>query len=149
MKSNYQIGDWVNAPKLSCSPAQILSIIKGQGNFVELLLDCGSKYPLCKLDEVEPISLTKELLEHFGFREISSRKGYKFYVWNNTMKEPATKEEMSMRVEYIGCAEYWRVETFVGHPLAVWTENRVDNVLYLHELQQVMRITGIDKELIF
>lgn len=145
MKNNYQIGDWVYNGKESQSPVQIVSVY-GDRDICHCDIDIrgndGIVYE-CDIDMVVPIPLSEKLLQQLGF--LKREKGG-FYFWNNIDVNPTIGPGMGVRVEYREDLKYWVVAAFKDHPHAVTTENYIEDILYLHELQQAMRLVRINKE---
>ena len=148
MKNNYQIGDWVHVIGVSQHPMQVVAIYgKRNGDICSVTLDWEDNEDdiwIFDIEDVVPIPLSEKLLQQLGF--IKREKGG-FYFWNNIDINPTIEPGMGVRVEYREDLKYWIVAAFKDHPLAVTTENYIEDVLYLHELQQAMRIIGINKEI--
>ena len=86
-----------------------------------------------KMDEAvlyRPIPLTEEILKANGYEEVVGEKG----MYGVTIA-PYFKRDDSPRIY---CD---------GNPFAVWFDDPVD-IKYVHQLQHVLRLCGVEKELI-
>ena len=129
MKHNYQIGDWVYDSKRSQYPMQVVAVFRERnGAICDLDLDFeGNEGGVweCKADEVEPIPITAEILEKSGFVNDGSR-WYKLDGDNFT----------------VICNPYYTVIKIVGNDCVLRGKAE-----YIHQLQQGLRLCGIDKEI--
>lgn len=119
-RNSLMIGDWVRLT-LTKKPTTVTAI---NGNSI------GTKavHPL-RYDEIEPIPLTEEILEASGFKYHGGEIG----MWGATV---------SPYYECTGSPQIF----CDGDPFAVWFEHEC-NIRYVHELQHVLRLCGIEKEL--
>lgn len=124
MKANeLMIGDWVYA--FGCKNVQVKEILEdGIYDF--------TTYSLSPFDEIEPILLTPEILEKNGF------KTQKFYItnkWNN--EYVLIKDEEKTIYWENGCVHC------VQEEIDVYFACR-----YVHELQHVLKLFRIEKEIV-
>ena len=82
-------------------------------------------------DEIEPIPLTSEVFEKNGFIFKEGEKG----IFGVTIAPYYMRDDFPFKVF---CD---------GEPFAIWFEEPV-NIKYFHQLQHVMRLCGIKKEII-
>ena len=139
MKNNYQIGDWVYDSKRSQYPMQVVAVFgERNGTICDLDLDFeGNEGGVweCKADEVVPIPITAEILEKNGFR-------FEKYTSKMWTRGHFTEDEI---IE-IGL---W-ADKGVGircHRRNDSDAVRLFNAHYVHQLQQALRLCGIDKEI--
>lgn len=136
MKHNYQIGDWVYDSGRTKYPMQVVAVFgERNGNICDLDLDFedneGDVYQR-KADEVEPIPITAEILEISGF--IRHNREHDLFVWI-----PKDRE----------CYDNIR---FAFSKFALIVEFRninlwLKDVKYIHQLQQALKLCGINKEI--
>ena len=131
MKSNYQIGDWVYYSKRSQFPMQVVAVFKDGDLHLNFEGNEGDVWE-CKADEAEPIPITAEILEKNGFDRHS--REHDLFIWT-----PRDRE----------CYDNIR---FAFSKFALIIEFKYRNlwlgdVKYLHQLQQALRLCGIDKEI--
>jgi len=142
MKANeLMIGDWVLLK--DCDGAyDIITGITERG----VLLDSNSDG---SFEDIEPIPLTKEILEKNGFRK---------QKWNDLVTEFvfATDLEQSPQT-VIQFTFYSREIEGVKSLLKMWTKSKFGHgqndvhlcgVYYVHELQHALRLCGIDKKIV-
>lgn len=126
--SELQIGDWVQG-FVPDSYSRVYGIFNEQR--IAVIAEPIKTYIELSIDDVQPIPLTSEILEKNGF----------------VLKE---EEEGLFRVKI--APHYIRddvpFEVFCdGEPFAVWFKDPV-NIEYVHQLQQALRLCGIDKEIV-
>ena len=122
------IGDWVK-PKNSAWPFKV------SGISMEGVTKESSNYYKC--DEIEPISLTAEILEKNGFEKVLDNNKIPTY----RIKWPPNSNYYFTILTGVDC--YWN---FDGYAMAVGAvQGKID---YVHQLQHALRICGIKKEII-
>lgn len=131
MKNNYQIGDWVYDSKRSQYPMQVVAMFANGDLHLDFDGNEGDVWE-CKANEVVPIPITAEILEISGF--IRHNREHDFFVWI-----PRDRE----------CYDNIR---FAFSKFALIVEFRninlwLKDVKYIHQLQQALRLCGIDKEI--
>lgn len=87
----------------------------------------------CLSDRIYPIPITKEILLKNGWIEREDD----FVL---------LQDDFSVRITPVGGIAY-RVEVYVDNDVFVCFENRIEPVCYLHQLQNVLQITKVDKEI--
>lgn len=124
MRNNYQIGDWVYDSKRSQYPMQVVAVFANGDLHLDFEGNDGDIWE-CKANEVEPIPITAEMLEKNGFVNDGSR-------WHKLDGNNFTAM----------CNPYYTVERIVGNDCALTGQAE-----YIHQLQQALRLCGIDKEI--
>lgn len=133
MKNNYQIGDWVYDSARTKYPMQVVAVFgERNGNICDLDLDFedneGDVYQR-KADEVEPIPITAEILRKNGFNLVTFYNGF-VCRWGDI-----DKKHISWSDCYTVIDGYDSERVFKGY------------TIYVNELQQALRLCGIDKEI--
>lgn len=144
------IGDWVRR-RWTCTDTgrevvkdfQITQICKNGEN----LYVYRSKGNMGRVDQIEPIPLTQEILEKNGFKFDGSGQCSMMFL-----SEPRFSEELRFNI-YVGLKRK-TIEVFAAHPIERLPNWRKSNKVYLevcgcyvHELQHTLRLCGIDKEI--
>ena len=135
--SELSVGDWVYYDKGN-TPYSIRSIYRtGTGDCVVLN---DNKYPegvIAFVDRLTPIPITAEILEKNGWRNIEKEVLGDDYVYDG---EERVWDDGNCRIEI--CEEKqgvfwysWGVEYYM------W------RLEYVHQLQHLIRLTGVDKEI--
>ena len=120
------IGDWVLYESKPNMISEISEEIVGEATVCFV----GNRY-MANIDEVEPIPLTTEILEKNGFVLRDDEIG-----WHGVKFEPYfTRDDVPFE---IFCD---------GEPFSIWFRDPV-NIEYIHQLQHVMRLCGITREII-
>lgn len=102
----------------------------------------GNKYEQVKVDILEPIPLTREILEKNGFVCVE--------VGDNGIGTPAKYRN---RFEKWECRTQWHTfHVFIDRITNRYTmnavhSNHIEGMQYVHELQHALRLCGIDKEI--
>lgn len=132
MKANeLMIGDWVICGNITEEPTRITDICESKNN---VYLDLSGIPILAKIDKINPIPLTPEILEKNGFKKAK---------FNDN--EPSGL-----------CGKWWSKDglilvkmfelTLIGIVFSVSGNNsRISNIRYIHELQHALKLCGIDK----
>jgi hypothetical protein len=125
------IGDWV-MNTYNRKPEQVCEIRERM-----VMLDYNDLYDY---DEIEPIPLTSEILEQNGFvtkDKPDDWKGYRYYAYKNG------STCISFRLFHDKGIYKWsgKCEISLNAP-PYWIRFE-----YLHELQNILKICGIDKEI--
>ena len=101
----------------------------------------GNKYEQVKVDILEPIPLTPEILEKNGFerkmRYIPIYEGYKYYVIDRG--NDVCIEYDGMRISLV-----LLYECYTGSI----ESNGICPLDYVHELQHALKLCGIEKEIV-
>lgn len=128
-----QISDWV---LIDSTPRQVVQLTKSKVGYHTEPNECRMHY--ARYADVEPIPITAEILEKNGFEqdEIVKNIFYRFYDKSNS-KHPCeisigltNDKRVVMRIH-----QTWRVAFQCPY---------IENV---HQLQQVIRLCGIDKQI--
>lgn len=124
------VGDWV---MVKGEVANIWCLgVTPYGFAVEVSTNNASRKFTVRLEVVEPIPLTPEILEKNGFEESSK------YCWRNSA---------------IGCtclrlgAKYWDIRIKGRNRAYRPTRISIDNILHTHQLQNALRLAGVEKEI--
>ena len=128
MKHNYQVGDWVYDSNRSQYPMQVVAVAKYGDVYLDFEGNEGGIWE-CKADEVEPIKITTEILRKNGFNLVTFYKGF-VCRWGDI-----DKKHISWSDCYTVIDGYDSERVFKGY------------TIYVHELQQALRLCGIDKEI--
>ena len=129
MKANeLMIGDWVYCSQEGCEGHQI-DLIDDGNNVV------GLDGELLLIEDIKPIPLTDEILEHNGFRITSEHADYYF-------EENGEKMDFCMRRMYD--QNDMKKQCGWGH----MSYNILILIDYVHQLQHALRLCGIEKEII-
>lgn len=116
--SDLSIGDWIKA---GGEPARVIQLgIAGRNKAKGL---SGKIYGFLTSVEIQPIPITPEILEKNGFEENGGR-------WYNS----------NWRMEFEQYEDGWDRTINCG-------EYSVYFIKYVHQLQNAMRLVGIDKEI--
>lgn len=124
--SELMLGDWMRHAGTGelMQVTRIDAIMDGSGHFA-----CGSPHCWDYNNRFEPVLLTAEMLEKNGFEYHSGERG---------MYGVTTASYYAMEGSpHIFCD---------GDPFAVWFEDEVP-IRYVHELQLVLRLCGIEKDI--
>lgn len=125
MKVNeLQIGDWVYDSKRSQFPMQVVAIFKDGDLYLDFEGNEGDVWE-CEAEEVEPIPITAEILEKNGIE--------------NTVGTTHEWEDGDKSIDIILRWEVCRIQGDKGGCKC--------HIIYVHELQQALRLCGIDKEI--
>lgn len=126
------IGNWVTGEKWREKPFQIIRINDG-GKFVYGKTATSTVGPFF-LDELEPIPLTREILERNGFTHcLTAPCGY--------YNAPAYDMfDILFHVSEDNYEDTWHTEVFTDH-----NDNNfvLYNLCYVHELQHALRLCGL------
>ena len=87
----------------------------------------------CLSDRIFPIPITKEILLKNGWIEREDDL-------------VLLQEGVSIRMTPIGGIAY-RVEVYIDNDVFVCLGNRIEPVCYVHQLQNILQITKVDKEI--
>ena len=123
--SELMLGDWLrHAGTGELMQVTRIDAIRGGGHFA-----CGSPHCWEYNNRFEPVPLTAEILEKNGFEYHSGERG----------------------MYGVTTANYYAIEGSPhifcdGDPFAVWFEDEVP-IRYVHELQLVLRLCGIEKDI--
>lgn len=120
------IGDWVSIPHINkIGTVYRIDRANGKGNGWAAVID-GDYHE----SRLEPIPLTEDILKANGF---------KYHSGKRNMYGVETSPYYSCKGSpYIFCD---------GNPFAVWFEDEVP-IRYVHELQHVLRLCGVQKEIV-
>ena len=124
MKVNeLQIGDWVYESKRSQFPMQVIAIFEDGDLYLDFEGNEGDAWE-CKADEVVPIPITAEILEKNGIKNTID-----IYKWEYGDKS----------IDIMLRWEVYRIQGGKGGCKC--------HIIYVHELQQALRLCRIDKEI--
>lgn len=119
------VGDWV---KMGGEPAKILQLgIAGRNKAKGL---SGQMYGFITSSEIEPISITPEILKNNGWYE-DDCDTYTDYITDNTTIM-CNKERKDWKACIINNSPVIRVKVFFS---------------YVHELQHALRLAGLDEDI--
>ena len=147
MKANeLMIGDWVRLT-LTQNPTTVTAI---NGNSI----DTKAVHPL-RYDEIEPIPLTEKLLLANGFefteadKLINVRRSMFHLSRMNSEYKYVSKTKKGFVIDcaivgYSDSHKEWEIVQMFGKDMVI----DAGNVNSVHELQQAMRLCGIEKEII-
>lgn len=126
------IGDWIMFPN-SIEKIQEVAYVEGKG-YCASFAASATLFPI-PIDKLEPIPLTKEILENNGF----VGDGYAHLFIDDTTHLQYYYHEHRLRKYYYGIDEYDNHRevkdiTFQCH------------CYYVHELQHALKLCGIEKE---
>lgn len=121
------IGDWVMTEVGIMRVAQIFK------NHIDCNVPTGSK--IWKITTIEPIPLTPEILEKNGFKRVRDKLGRVFYSIADDYFD-LTIDEIT---DSIWCIEYDDLEAHFPTCRNL--------VAHVHELQHVLRLCGVEKEI--
>ena len=154
MKENeLMIGDWVKFP-IGYEKIQEISYQQEIGGYCVWFAASATLFP-CKIEDIEPIPLTPEILERNGFiteeREGDPTFPYLAFIIENDeyrveitwydshdVYEPNTGEYLH------GAPEVWNMD-ILGK---CGNYDCGKNKLYLHEFQHALKLCGIEKNII-
>lgn len=129
------IGDWVRIKDLK-DPYKRLSSIdeyRGKVDFWD-----GEELIVTSIDNVSPIPLTGEILEKNGFK-IRRR-----YIWERRDNYCCVKVHIAPKMEIEG-------EIFDEPPILLQVDTAIISlniiIEYVHELQNALRLCGVEKEI--
>lgn len=100
-----------------------------------------------RIDEIEPIPLTPEILGKNGFKIDEKETSCRQYIYACDLQEiPQTVLRMSFYGEGVSAKTLFKCWT---KSKSCYGENslHICNLQYFHELQHALRLCGIDKEL--
>ena len=131
------IGDWVKViepDRYAGAQGTILSLTSQEGGYYEInISDVNYGYLTTDIfnEDIEPIPITKEILEKNGFEKDARNESY--YKWNWYILQDNVSYDMET-----GIVRLFKVSdlTFC-HPIG-----------YVHELQHALRLCEIDKEIV-
>ena len=141
MKANeLMIEDWVMNTH-NRKPEQIREILERM-----VMLDYNDLY---NYDEIEPISLTPEILARMGFTIEEVHKYDDTYTEDEYIATMKCVDSRKCEVE-IEYKTYWKkLRAFNYDPRNRLGFTSIETqVEYVHELQHIMRICGIEKEIV-
>ena len=122
-KEELMINDWII---LNGEPKQVMEIL-----FDSITIDC---YPI-ELDYIEPIPLTPEMLDRNGFTNTGGGTYTKMFNGEHCLI-------------YVGF-KYHTIDALMSFGNTKRNEVSLNNCgMYLHELQHVLRLCGIKKEIV-
>ena len=134
-RENLMIGDWVSVK--SCAKPNFYKISKLDPNMESSVYPIhverpaeGLSYTFLDEDDIEPIPLTKEILENNGFRRAIS-DCFEMALF--------TEKNKDFFIKYFAVSKTLYVND-------LWF--RVHNIHYVHELQHALRLCKIEKEII-
>ena len=109
----------------------ILCSINGQNEYVKVTYD-----------NIEPIPLTKEILERIGFGSLTDE------MFSACETETYSNQELKIYLSHIGC-EYNPVQlvVYMGYEPQERVVLRMMPCQYVHELQHALRLCKIEKEI--
>ena len=122
-----KIGDWVYCSKESQYPMQVVAIFKDGDLYLDFERNEGDVWE-CKADEVVPIPITAEILDENGIKD---------YII--TTFEYEGRDDS---FDIVDIALRWEVCHIQGDK-----KGGICHITYVHELQQALRLCGIDKEI--
>lgn len=131
------IGDWVKFPN-GIEKIIDLPYIEGRGICASFAAS-ATLFPV-KVDELEPVPLTKEILEKNGFEKLDFSH---YHINDRTLVLDAdgTWEDTTW---------HWVVTEMStnakGHDVVL--DYYVATINYVHELQHALKLCGIDKEIV-
>lgn len=121
------IGDWVKA---GGEPAKVLQLgIVGRNKAKGL---SGQLYGFLTSSEIEPIPITPKILEKNGFEKNSE------CCWRNSAIQCSCLRYGS---------EYWDMRINGRNRAYRPTRITIDNILHIHELQNALRLAGLDEDI--
>lgn len=126
------IGDWVYDTH-NRQNGRVQEIGSGM-----VMLNCNDLY---EFDEIEPIPLTKEILEKNGFTDGK----YRHFNGNVWELEADGFREIHL-TEKVRQAVLWGEKINPDYPSSVGDKFTIPFIRYVHELQHAMKIIGIDKK---
>ncbi len=134
------IGDWVMPlkKKLKGIPGKVITI---DGGTNVCWIDSKDYSCLVPCSDVERIPLTPEILEKNGFRLMQDVYVLASEKWQIYIIQDVGKWSIDIRNEIAAKDDLGRADLVTF--LRDWTLN-----FYVHELQQALRLCGIDKEII-
>ena len=142
MKANVMIGDWMRHANGECYQVRrIDGFSDGTINFA-----CGSPHLWDYNNKFEPIPLTKEILEENGFEKVIR----KTVAGDYTVWEWRWSDDGSMDEDFQNYVGIWYD---LSHNINLEIRLAMSDggslcIDYVHELQQALRLYGIDKEII-
>lgn len=131
------IGDWVKViepDRYAGAQGTILSLTSQEGGYYEInISDVNYGYLTTDVfnEDIEPIPITKEILEKNGFEKDARNESY--YKWNWYILQDNVSYDM----------ETWIVRLFKASDLTF-----CHPIGYVHELQHALRLCEIDKEIV-
>lgn len=127
------IGDWVLVKELD--PYNLTNVISEYQHQLRLK-DFAEMYNAGEYKKYEPIPLTKEILEKNGFTSVEDRYNHKKYF-------------LLGKNEY-NCDVYWEGLTIllVEEDYEPTTYAYICDAEYVHELQHVLKLCNIKKEIV-
>lgn len=147
MKANeLMIGDWVIRGNITEEPTRITDICASKNN---VYLDLSGIPILEKIDKINPIPLTPEILDKNGFIWTGGGDSSKMF------STPWGYDGIRYNL-YVGLKKK-TIEVHAAHPelrSESWPWRKVNKVslevcgCYVHELQHALRLCGIDKEIV-
>ena len=150
------IGDWVRVTDKARETYCYGEYKAGEIVQVREILDYGINPDWCgaevndvlHLEAIEPIPLTKEILEANGFQLNQVREETPRYVWFGESTRNDTIVSVSFYTPPVhGVKVLTKIETDSSHGCGVNNVHNCD-IEYVHELQHALRLCGIDKEII-
>lgn len=121
------IGDWVKA---GGEPAKVLQLgIVGRNKAKGL---SGQMYGFLTSSEIEPIPITPKILEKNGFEKNSE------CCWRNSAIQCSCLRYGS---------KYWDMRINGRNRAYRPTRITIDNILHIHELQNALRLAGLDEDI--
>lgn len=133
-----QIGDWVYESKSTQFPMQITGIFQDSKNGTVYLDFEGNEGDVfeSEVEDIAPIPITREFLEKNRFRKVEQG------IWDYPVEATWVKDIDSNKS--IALEKYPDDDTLVfGHGDCLWDGA---NVKYVHQLQNAMRLCGIEWE---
>mgnify|MGYP006322931469 CR=1 FL=1 len=119
------IGDWI---KVGGEPARVIQLgIVGRNKAKGL---SGQIYGFLTSSEIEPIPITPEILEKNGFEKNSE------CCWRNSAIKCACHRYGT---------KYWDIRINGRNRAYRPTRISIDNILHTHELQNALRLAGLDE----
>lgn len=103
-----------------------------------VMLNCNDLY---EFDEIEPIPLTKEILEKNGFTDGK----YRHFNGNVWKLEADGFREIHL-TEKVRQAVLWGEKINPDYPSSVGDKFTIPFIRYVHELQHAMKLIGIDEK---
>lgn len=124
--SELSVGDWVNHENNAYRLYAIeeCGLLRGKWESDEDLAHIAKH-----IDYFEPIPITAEILEKSGFARSTSE----FIVYHTD----------KVWISYDKPSETWSVTMYIND----FTSNLHANILHIHQLQHILRLAGVDKEI--
>lgn len=139
MKANkLMIGDWVIRGNITEEPMRITDICASKNN---VYLDLSGIPILVKIDKINPIPITPEILEKIGFKNVSDHtlKGCDTY-------ELSFGRDNDQKIIY-KLGDYFAYEYYDDRWHRLF-ETQICHRWCVHNLQHALKLCGIEKEVV-